>query len=160
MYRKKTGAFVVPKTSCARSPQPEALLNGKLQTPILHRTPVKVRIPMARWVYSSVGAFVCAMSAILLIAISKGTNLDEAFLPLLFVIVVVPIAVRFGNLAGTFGTVLAALIFASFFPPRWSLAISDPAAIRHLIEMLVIGIVLSDLFGAYSLPQKRPSHRR
>lgn len=126
----------------------------------MHPTPVKVNIPMARWVYSSVGALVCAMSALLLIVISERTNLDEAVLPLLFVIVVVPIAVRFGNLAGTFGTVLAALIFASFFQPRWSLAISNTASAKHLIEMLVIGIVLSDLFGAYSLPQKRPTSRR
>lgn len=125
-----------------------------------HRTHVKASVPMARWVYSSVGALVSAMSALLLVAISQNTNLDEAFLPLLFVVVVVPIAVRFGNLAGTVGTVLAALIFASFFPPRWSLAISNPASTRHLIEMTIIGIVLSDLFGAYSLPQKRPTSRR
>jgi len=59
-----------------------------------------------------------------------------------------------------FGTLLAVMIFALFLHPRWSLAISDPASTRHLIEMLVIGIILSDLFGAYSLPQKRPSNRR
>ena len=115
---------------------------------------------MNRWVYSSIGALVCAMSALLLIAIAERANLDEASVPLLFVIVVVPIAVRFGNLAGAFGTVLAALIFASFFRPRWNLAISDPASTKHLIEMLVIGIVLSDLFGAYSLPRKRTTDRR
>ena len=86
--------------------------------------------------------------------------MDQAVLPLLFVILVVPIAVRFGNLAGASGTVLAALIFASFFRPRWSLAISNSASTKHLIEMLVIGIVLSDLFGAYSLPQKRTTDRR
>src|SRR5215469_8828971 len=126
----------------------------------MHRSQVKAGIPMARWVYSSIGALVCAMSALLLIAISERTNLDEAILPLLFVIVVVPIAVRFGNLAGAFGTVLAALIFAAFFRPRWSLTISDPASTKHLIEMLVIGIVLSDLFGAYSRPQKRTMDRR
>jgi K+-sensing histidine kinase KdpD len=100
------------------------------------------------------------MLALLLIAISQRTNLNEAVLPLLFVIVVVPIAVRFGNLAGTFGTLAAAVIFALFLQPRWSLAISDPASIRYLIEMLVIGIILSDLFGAYSLPYNRPRNRR
>lgn len=126
----------------------------------MHRTAVRVSLPMARWIHSSVGALVCGMSALLLIAISERTNLDEAVLPLLFVIVVVPIAIRFGNLAGTFGTVLAALIFAAFFRPRWSLAISDPVSTKHLLEMLVIGIVLSDLFGAYSLPQKRTTDRR
>lgn len=126
----------------------------------MHRTRVKVSVPMAKWVYSSVGALACAMLAVLLIAIAERANLNEAVLPLLFVIVVVPIAIRFGNLAGTFGTLLAAVIFASFLQPRWSLAISDPASMRHLIEMLVIGIILSDLFGAYSLPQKPTSNRR
>ena len=135
-------------------------VNRKLQISKMHRTRVKVSVSMARWIYSSVGALTCAMSALLLIAISERTNLNEAVLPLLFVIVVVPIAVRFGNLAGTFGTLLAAVIFALFLQPRWSFAISDPASTRHLIEMLVIGIILSDLCGAYSLPQKRPSNRR
>src|SRR5215469_3116278 len=141
-------------------PKSEVLLNRKRQTSTVHRTPVRVSMLMTRWVYSSIGALVCAMSALLLIVISKRTHLDEAILPLLFVIVVVPIAVRFGNVAGAFGTVLAALIFASFFRPRWSLAISDPASTKHLIEMLVIGIILSDLFGAYSRPQKRTMDRR
>ena len=135
-------------------------VNRKLQISKMHRTRVKVNVSMVRWIYSSVGALTCAMSALLLIAISERTNLNEAVLPLLFVIVVVPIAVRFGNLAGTFGTLVATVIFAAFLQPRWSLAISDPASARHLIEMLVIGIILSDLFGAYSLPQKRTSHRR
>jgi len=126
----------------------------------MHRTQVEVSVSMARWIYSSVGALTCAMSALVLIAISERTNLNEAILPFLFVIVVVPVAVRFGNLAGTFGTLLAAVIFALFLQPRWSLAISDPFSTRHLIEMLVIGIILSDLFGAYSLPQKQPSSRR
>ena len=141
-------------------PESAVLLNRKGQTSTMRSSPVKASKPMTRWVFSSIGALVCAMSALLLIAISARTNLDEAILPLLFVIVVVPIAVRFGNLAGAFGTVLAALIFASFFRPRWSLAVSDPASTKHLIEMLVIGIVLSDLFGAYSLPQNRTTDRR
>lgn len=135
-------------------------MNGKLQISKMHRTRVKVSVPMTRWVYSSVGALACAMLALLLIAVSERANLNETVLPLLFVVVVVPIAIRFGNLAGTFGTLLAALIFAVFLQPRWSLAISDPVSMRHLIEMLVIGIIVSDLFGAYSLPQNRTTNRR
>jgi K+-sensing histidine kinase KdpD len=141
-------------------PESAVLVSRKHQTSTMHSITVKASMPKRRWVYSSVGALVCAISALLLIVISESTRLNEAILPLLFVIVVVPVAVRFGNLAGACGTVLATLIFASFFRPRWSLAISDPTATKHLIEMLVLGIVLSDLFGAYSLPQTRTTDRR
>jgi K+-sensing histidine kinase KdpD len=54
-----------------------------------------------------------------------------------------------------FGTLTAALIFAIFlFEPRFSLTIEDAAARNHLIWMGVIGLVISDLLGAYAVREK------
>lgn len=114
---------------------------------------------MREWKYPSVGAFCCTALAIGVVGLFDQANLDEALLPLLFLVVIVPIAIRFGNIAGIVGTVISGLIFASFLKPKWSLAIADPASRHHLIWMLVIGIVLSDLLGAYSLHRHRPNHR-
>lgn len=50
------------------------------------------------------------------------------------------------------GTVAAALIFAFFlFEPKWNLAIKDSSAKSHVIWMLLLGIIISDLFGAYAV---------
>lgn len=106
---------------------------------------------MFRWKYPSVGALCCTALAAGWVAVFDEAQLDEALLPLLFLIVIIPIAVRFGHIAGILGTLASGLIFASFLKPKWSLAIADPAAKHHLIWMLIAGIVLSDLLGAYSV---------
>lgn len=114
---------------------------------------------MPRWKYPSIGAMFCTALAMGVVALFDKANLDEQLLPLLFLIVIVPVAVRFGHIAGIAGTIISGLIFASFLKPKWSLAIADPASRRHLIWMLIIGIILSDLLGAYSLGGHRPHHR-
>jgi K+-sensing histidine kinase KdpD len=88
------------------------------------------------------------------------TRLEPA-LPLLFLLVICVIATRFGNVAGIIGTAAAGLVFALFlFEPKWSLAIENPASRIHLILMLVAGMVLSDLLGAYSLVGNRRRENR
>ncbi|HEX6805045.1 MAG TPA: DUF4118 domain-containing protein [Terriglobales bacterium] len=105
---------------------------------------------MPRWTYSLIGALCCATAAVCLTLLLDETRI-EPFLPLLFLIIIVALAVRFGNLAGILGTVAAALIFELYlFEPKWSFAIANPVSKRTLILMLIVGIVLSDLFGAYA----------
>ena len=79
----------------------------------------------------------------------------STFLPLAFLVIIVVVASRFGNFAGMIGTITAALVFCIFlFEPRFSLLISDPAARNHLIWMVIIGVVISDLLGAYAATDK------
>jgi K+-sensing histidine kinase KdpD len=69
----------------------------------------------------------------------------------LFLGIIVLVAIRFGVLAGIFGTITAALIFAVFlFEPRLSLAVQDSVAKSNLIWMLVAGIAISELVGHQS----------
>ena len=54
----------------------------------------------------------------------------------------------FGNLAGLFGTIVAAMIFAAFlFHPTSSLKVKDSAQRSSLIWMIVGGIAMSELLG-------------
>jgi len=114
---------------------------------------------MVRWKYPSIGALCCTALAIGSVVLFEEAELDEALLPLLFLLVIIPIAIRFGNIAGILGTAASGLIFASFLKPKWSLAIADPAAKHHLIWMLIAGTILSDLLGAYAIHPSRPRHR-
>lgn len=114
---------------------------------------------MLRWKYPSVGTLCCVALAVGVVGLFDQAQLDEQLLPLLFLIVIIPIAIRFGNIAGILGTLASALIFAAFLKPKWSLAIADPISRRHLIMMLIAGVILSDLVGAYSLRRDRPHHR-
>jgi len=76
----------------------------------------------------------------------------SSFAPLIFLLVIFVIAVRFGNFAGMLGTVAGAMVFAVFlFEPRFSIVINDASSRNHLIWMVLIGVVVSDLLGAYSL---------
>jgi len=105
---------------------------------------------MSRWVSASIGAGCCTVAAAGLTPVFSQTSFSSAA-PLIFLLIIVLIAVRFGNFAGVLGTIAGALIFAIFlFEPRFSLLISDTSSRNHLIWMVIIGIILSDLLGAYS----------
>jgi len=106
---------------------------------------------MSRWQSASVGTGCCAIVAAGLTPVISQTPFTS-FAPLVFLVVIVFVAARFGNFAGIVGTVTAALVFEFFlFEPRFSLTIDDAASRNHLIWMIVIGVVISDLLGAYSV---------
>lgn len=103
---------------------------------------------------ASVGAGCCAVAAAGLTPVISQTPFTS-FAPLIFLVVIFFVAARFGNFAGMFGTLTAALVFAIFlFEPRFSLTVDDAAARNHLIWMIVIGLVISDLLGAYTVREK------
>jgi K+-sensing histidine kinase KdpD len=109
---------------------------------------------MSRLQSASLGAGCCAVAAAGLTPVITQTPFTS-FAPLVFLVVIVFVAARFGNFAGMFGTLTAALVFAIFlFEPRFSLTIEDAAARNHLIWMVVIGLVISDLLGAYAVREK------
>ncbi len=109
---------------------------------------------MSRLRSASVGAGCCAIAAAGLSPVISQTPFTS-FAPLFFLVIIFLVAVRFGNYAGMIGTILAALIFELFlFEPRFSLMINDAASRNHLIWMIVIGLVTSDLLGAYAVRGK------
>jgi len=69
------------------------------------------------------------------------------------------VAIRFGKAAGIIGTFAAALVFAVFlFRPTLSPLVEDVSARDHLIWMLLIGVILSDLLGAYTVIGTKDKH--
>lgn len=86
----------------------------------------------------------CALLAALVFA---GRPL-RTMVPLVFVLLVVAGAVRFGALVGILGSLLGAAIFARFlFPPIGSLHIEAEVARANIGWMLLAGISLSYLFA-------------
>jgi hypothetical protein len=57
------------------------------------------------------------------------------------------VAFWFGRAAGVLGTLTAAFLFADYLFEPAGLAVGDPVARDHLISMLVVGIVISDLLA-------------
>ena len=109
---------------------------------------------MSRLQSASIGAGCCAVAAAGLTPIISQTPFTS-FAPLVFLLVIFFVAARFGNFAGMFGTFTGALVFAIFlFQPRFSLMINDPSSRNHLIWMIVIGVVVSDLLGAYTVRER------
>lgn len=104
------------------------------------------------WLRSSLGAASCTAAAGCLIPVFAG-NAYRNIAPLLFVLVILYVALRFGHVAGIIGTVCAALVFEIFlFEPTLSLAIENPSSRNHLISMVILGICASELLGRRKAP--------
>jgi K+-sensing histidine kinase KdpD len=105
------------------------------------------KIRNARLINAAIGAAISGVAAIVASALAQGHPWKD-LVPLLFVIVLLVIAGLFGARAGIIGTVLAALIFASFlFAPSGSISVASDSARANLGWMLLIGIVFSFLFA-------------
>jgi K+-sensing histidine kinase KdpD len=104
---------------------------------------------VSRRTASAIGALICVIVAALTVPVFGDVSFKR-LVPFLFLLVITTVAIRFGNLAGILGTLSAALIFSIFlFRPVLSFAVEDPAARGNLIWMLLSGIIISDLLGAY-----------
>src|SRR4051812_45494945 len=78
-----------------------------------------------QWLSSIVGSAMCAASA-LAAALIFNRSSSNAFVPLIFLFVILLAAVRFGSVAGILGTITATLIFALFmFEPLLRLNIKS-----------------------------------
>ena len=107
---------------------------------------------MSRRTASAIGVSICVVVAALTVPVFADVSFRR-LVPFLFLVVITTVAIRFGNLAGILGTLSAGLVFAIFlFRPLLSFAVEDPAARSHLIWMLLSGIIISDLLGAYAIP--------
>jgi K+-sensing histidine kinase KdpD len=93
------------------------------------------------------GALACFMAAILTAVLASG-RAWRADVPLLFTVVLLVASLLFGSRAGVIGTVLAALVFATYlFNPLGNLRVASDAARSNLGWMLMIGIAFSFLFA-------------
>jgi K+-sensing histidine kinase KdpD len=113
---------------------------------------------MQYWREYAIGAGICAFAAALG-AIALHGSVLKAFLPFLFLAVVILVSLRFGSVAGFFGTVCAALIFAAFlFDPIFSMKVNDSVERSNLIWMIFGRICASELIGFK--PEKAAIHKR
>jgi K+-sensing histidine kinase KdpD len=93
------------------------------------------------------GASLCAIASIAVSAVSLGRSWEE-WAPLAFVIVLLLTTAIFGALAGVVGTILSAIIFASFLlRPLGSIHVSSAAARANLAWMLLVGMSYALLFA-------------
>jgi len=96
---------------------------------------------------AAMGALVCALAAVALSAAANGHTWKN-MAPLIFTAVLLVIGGLFGSRAGIIGTVVAAMIFASFlFNPVGNIQVADESARGNLGWMMLIGIGFSFLFA-------------
>ncbi|HEV7522651.1 MAG TPA: hypothetical protein VGP89_16220 [Candidatus Angelobacter sp.] len=96
---------------------------------------------------AAIGGLVCALAAVGFSAAANG-HVWKNMVPLVFTAVLLLTAAMLGSRAGILGTVLAALIFASFlFGPSGSIQVANESARANLGWMMLIGIGFSFLFA-------------
>ncbi|HET7872075.1 MAG TPA: DUF4118 domain-containing protein [Terriglobales bacterium] len=106
-----------------------------------------------RWVRRNgplIGTTVTALAALGVSAITAGHSW-KGVVPLLFSAVLLVVAFVFGMRAGILGSIVAAVVFASFlFSPLRSIHVANEAARANLGWMVLIGISFSLLFAPSS----------
>lgn len=106
------------------------------------------RIRRLRLVNSAIGFVLCGFAASLL-AILFWNSQYQIVAPILFMVVAVVVAIRFGRIVGILGTLFGAALFALWlYPPFGSLRVSSQQAHGSLHALLLGGLVLSYLLGA------------
>jgi K+-sensing histidine kinase KdpD len=119
-------------------------------TNLISRTGMKTaaeRLGSCQLIDAAIGAVVCSLAAVAASVLAAGHSWKN-MVPLVFILVLLVIAGTFGARAGILGTILAALIFASFlFAPTGSVSVANDAARSNLGWMLLIGIAFSFLFA-------------
>jgi K+-sensing histidine kinase KdpD len=117
---------------------------------LISRTGMKTaaeRLASCQLIDAAIGAGVCGLAAAATSAMAAGHSWQN-LVPLVFIVVLLLVAETFGARAGILGTVLAALIFASFlFAPARSISVASESARSNLGWMLLIGIAFSFLFA-------------
>jgi hypothetical protein len=89
------------------------------------------RLQRLRLVNSAIGFVLCGFAASLL-AILFWNSRYQIVAPILFTVVVVAVAMRFGRVVGILGTLFGAALFAIWlYPPIWKLAREQPAGSRR-----------------------------
>ena len=97
----------------------------------------------------------------LLAALTFAGRPLRTVVPLVFVLLVVAGAARYGVMVGIFGSLLGAAIFARYlFPPIGSMQVEAGVARANLGWMLLGGISLSYLFAGSGISDKHKHHHK
>jgi hypothetical protein len=110
------------------------------------------RLPSVKVLATVAGTLICGLAAAAVCLFFTGSRYDALF-PLGFITVVLVCARYFGPLAGTFGSILAAGIFARFYPPD-GFAVDTVIARTAILLMVGTGSAFS-WFLAASREHKR-----
>ena len=102
---------------------------------------------------TALGTAVCGLAAAVVCLLLGGNRYDALF-PLGFVTVLLGCARFFGALAGTLGSIVAAVIFALFLFPPAGFAVADPVA-QTTLALMVVTTSISSWFIAVSREHKR-----
>jgi K+-sensing histidine kinase KdpD len=103
-----------------------------------------------------VGILLCAALSALTSLLFEG-RASRTLVPLVFIVVILGLALRYGPAVGLFGSLAAALIFSIFlFEPTRKLQVQSAAARTNIGWMLLAGIALSYLL---SEPPRTPQNR-
>ena len=98
-----------------------------------------------KWVFASL---VCGIAALLLSWVFKSST-NRALVPLVCLVLIVIVAIRYGARSGIIGSILATIVFSSsLFPPLGSLRIRDQTERANIVWMLLGGISLSYLLSS------------
>ncbi len=110
--------------------------------------------PLANFVRALVGTAAGGLLAAVAAGLCQERPL-KLVLPLLFIVVLIAIAVRFGTAACIGGAVVATLVFAHMlYQPLGSFSVANEVARANLAWMLLGGIVPAYLL----VPPRQPGH--
>jgi K+-sensing histidine kinase KdpD len=106
---------------------------------------LKVSSKVAR---ESVGAAICLGATALAVMVWHGRPNPPSVLPLIFLVIVVWVAVRFGRHAGFLGTIGASAALAFFvYAPAHSFHINDHTTAGYMVALFFGGLVASELLA-------------
>lgn len=118
---------------------------------------MRLLFPLSKWLRHEIvsGSLLCAAAAGALCILLKDSTIERQT-PILFLIVILAVAGRFGTSADILGTLFAAVVFAEFlFDPLHSLAIGNPVEKSNTSWMILGGLALSCLFGRSPTPMNQ-----
>jgi K+-sensing histidine kinase KdpD len=98
-----------------------------------------------KWFFASL---VCGIAAALLSWFFKSST-SRSLVPLVCLVFIVIVAIRFGARSGIIGSILATIVFCfALFPPVGALRVDDQTERANVVWMLLGGISLSYLLSS------------
>lgn len=97
-----------------------------------------------KWIFA---ALACGIAAGVLSLLFRSST-SRALVPLVCLVLIVLIAIRYGARAGILGSVLATLVFCVSLFPVGALRVDDPAERANVVWMFLGGISLSYLLSS------------
>ena len=102
---------------------------------------------IAQWKWF-LASLICGVAAALLSWFFKSSA-SRALVPLVCLVFIVIVAIRYGARSGIIGSILATIVFCfALFPPLGALRVDDQAERANVVWMLLGGVSLSYLLSS------------